>query len=308
LRASIQSTVRASDNSGIAATTIVVDNASSVSNLTRACDYTQPVPCTQELGARHQVDLTWIADGTHSIDASATDAAGNVAKTAPQTIHVDNHAPDAPTGIAVAGGDGWRQTNAFDVTWTNPDQGAASPVAKVHYRLCGPGGCQAEQVVDGAEALRSLSVPGTGDWALSVWLEDAAGNVDPAKAAVVHLRYGTDPAAGSGASSSLAAAGLRVRWVVRRGRRLTVRGVVARGAGGHVVVRVRSAAKGATRPRVARRVKLRSGHPLWTVAIRLPAALAHARRLRIAISYGGDAAHRRSAVVRIVRPLAHAPR
>ena len=71
-----------------------------------------------------------------------------------------------------------------------------------------------------------------GDWALSVWLEDAAGNVDPAKAATVHLRYGTDPAAGSGASSSLAAAGLRLRWVVRYGRRLIV---VLRSTGGRQI-------------------------------------------------------------------------
>ena len=30
--------------------------------------------------------------------------------------------------------------NGFDVTWANPDQGAASPIAGAYYRITGPGG------------------------------------------------------------------------------------------------------------------------------------------------------------------------
>ncbi|HEY3018899.1 MAG TPA: hypothetical protein VGJ32_01840, partial [Solirubrobacteraceae bacterium] len=205
----------------------------------------------------------------------------------------------------------WRQANAFDVTWRNPDQGVAAPIAKVHYRLCGDGGCQAEQVVGAGEALRGLSVPGVGDWTLGVWLEDAAGNVDAAKAAAVHLRYGTDPLAGLGGTSgnsALAPAGLRLRWVVRRGRRLVVRGVVGRGVKGTVVVRVRPARRSARRPRIARRVRLSAKSARFTAVLRLPRALRRARRLRVSLSYGGDFAHRRESFTRVLRPRAHAPR
>src|SRR5439155_2460846 len=178
----------------------------------------------------------------------------------------------------------------FDVTWRNPDQGVAAPIVKVHYRVCGAGGCQAEQVVDGGvDALRGMSVPGSGDWTVGVWLEDAAGNVDPAKAAAVHLRYGIDPTA----SSARAPAGLRLRWVVRRGRRLLVRGVVARGVRGAVVVRARRAGRGARRPHVARRVRLSGKSSRFTALVRLPQALRRARRLRVSLSYSGDFTHRR---------------
>ena len=276
-----------------------------LSSSTRPCDYTLVVPCSDEPGATHQFDSSRVPDGKRVLQATATDAAGNVARSEPKTIYVDNHAPEAPVAAAVLGGDAWRQSNAFDVTWRNPDQGVAGPITKVHYRVCGASGCQGEQVVDGAvDALRGLSVPGSGDWTVGVWLEDAAGNVDSAKAATVHLRYGIDPTA----SSARAAAGLRLRWVVRRGRRLLVRGVVARGVRGTVVVRVRPARRGARRPHVARRVRLSGKSSRFTAVVRLPQALRRARRLRVSLSYSGDFTHRRESLSRVVRPRARVPR
>ena len=38
--------------------------------------------------------------------------------------------------MSVAGGEGWHRGNRFDVSWSNPDQGQASPVAEARYRLC----------------------------------------------------------------------------------------------------------------------------------------------------------------------------
>jgi hypothetical protein len=93
----------------------------------------------------------------------------------------------------VAGGEGWHRANAFDVTWANPDQGRAAPVAEARYRLCraaAPGECrEGAQAGTGIAALQGLAVPGAGDWTLQVWLVDAAGNTEPARRSFpVHLR------------------------------------------------------------------------------------------------------------------------
>ena len=300
----IEGHVAATDATGIASTAVAIDSTV-MSNRTRSCDYTRPIPCTDESDGTHSIATLSLSDGAHRWSVLARDAASNVARSEPKTIYVDNHAPEAPVAAAVLGGDAWRQSNAFDVTWRNPDQGVGAPIAKVHYRICGAGGCQGEQVVDGAvDALRGMSVPGSGDWIVGVWLEDAAGNVDSARAATVHLRYGIDPTA----SSARAPAGLRLRWVVRRGRRLLVRGVVARGVRGTVVVRARPARRGARRPHVARRVRLSGKSSRFTAVVRLPQALRRARRLRVSLSYSGDFTHRRESLSRVVRPRARVPR
>jgi hypothetical protein len=184
--------------------------------------------------------------------------------------------------------------NAFDVTWANPDQAPGSPLAKVHWRLCAAdGACDAEHVVDGARAeLRNVAAPRQGDWTLSVWLEDVAGNVAEANAGTVHLRFGKDPRA---------SAGLRFQSVVRRGRRLVVRGRLAKRSRGIVVVRVRRAGKHQLKPGVARQARVRNAR--FVATLKLPNALRRAKRLRISLSYSGDAGHRRASVVRIVRPV-----
>src|SRR6185503_7458314 len=106
----------------------------------------------------------------------------------------------------------------------------ASPLRRVHYRMCDAGGvCQAEQTVDGApQQLSGLAVPAPGDWTLSVWLEDEAGNVDAAKAGSVHLRFGRDPF--GTAPVVRTASGLRFGGVSATRRRVVVRGRVARSA------------------------------------------------------------------------------
>jgi hypothetical protein len=292
-RGAVAAGLTATDNSGIQSSAIG-EGSRILSNQTRACDYSRAVPCTNEPGAEHTIDLTKLTDGPHTLVATATDAAANVARSDPRTILVDNHAPTAPQGMQVVGGDGWRLKDAFDVTWVTPDQAPGAPVGKVHWRLCAAdGACEPEHVVDGGVAeLRGLVVPRQGDWTLGVWLEDVAGNVAEANAGQVHLRFGRNPRAG---------AGLRFGSVVRRGRRLVVRGRLAKGASGNVVVRVRRTGRRQLKPRVARRASVRTAR--FVATLKLPSALRRANRLRISLSYSGDAAHRRASVVRIVRPV-----
>ncbi|MDX6697100.1 MAG: hypothetical protein QOE65_497 [Solirubrobacteraceae bacterium] len=153
------------------------------------CDFARPRPCT-DLNAGVVLDTATLTDGAHSLLLAAYDSAGNLT-TSEHPLRVDNHAPLAPRGVAPDGGDGWRAANRFDVAWTNPP-GQVSPIARAHWRLCRADGsdCRAN-VTPGAgrDRLEGFRVPGTGDWTLSVWVGDEAGNADEALAAdPVHLR------------------------------------------------------------------------------------------------------------------------
>jgi hypothetical protein len=121
----------------------------------------------------------------------AIDAAGNHGWRE-HTIRVDNHAPATPNDVAVAGGEGWRRTNGFGIGWANPD-GQAAPIVRVQWRLCRadrPSECsEGSRDGEGIQATDGLTVPGTGDFTLALWLEDEAGNVDARSASTpVHLR------------------------------------------------------------------------------------------------------------------------
>lgn len=119
------------------------------------------------------------------LSGSDNAAPGGNAFTSPATIAADATAPTAPAELSAKPA-GWSASNSFDVSWTNPS-GQVAPIAKAHWRLCpvgAPAGC-----VTGSTAAREiatlagLSVPAPGAWDLTIWLEDAAGNTDPAAAA-----------------------------------------------------------------------------------------------------------------------------
>lgn len=155
------------------------------------CDYARPRPCADIPDGGVAIDTATIADGSHALRIVGEDAAGNTS-VHERTIHVDNHAPAAPRGVAVTGGDAWRRDNRFDVAWESPP-GQVSPIVRAHWRLCraaGPPDCRtATREENGIARLAELKVPETGDWTLAVWLQDEAGNVDAAHAAdPVHLR------------------------------------------------------------------------------------------------------------------------
>jgi hypothetical protein len=106
-------------------------------------------------------------------------------------VTVDNTAPAAPVLLSVDGGE-TLSSASFSVRWANPG-GEVAPVTTAHWRLCDIDGlrCQSgTRTAADIASLDDLSVPESGQWRLSVWLEDAAGNVDPARSTSVSLRYG----------------------------------------------------------------------------------------------------------------------
>lgn len=162
------------------------------------CDFTRARPCTDipSPGALAQVDTRTLADGAHELRVEAVDAAGNHGG-AVRTIRVDN-TPPARVNAVVDGGQGWRTRNAFTIHWPTPT-GQAAPVHTAHYRLCGAGTTPprctvGSRTVTGIDRLADISVPEPGDYTLSVWLQDQAGNLDETQASdPVRLQFDDQP-------------------------------------------------------------------------------------------------------------------
>lgn len=149
-------------------------------------------PCALSVGAWHRLETGGLSDGPHSVSACAADFAGNARCTQPRTLLIDNNPPAHPRGAAPAGGDGWRRANEFDLSWSNPGQGAASPIAGAAWRLTGPTGHDSgRRFAAGRDltGLARLAVPGPGSFSLSLWLRDEAGNEDQDSAVTVPLRF-----------------------------------------------------------------------------------------------------------------------
>ena len=195
-------TYAASDaGSGVAAVTLTVDGTLHRTN-NHACrtlpsgGYAHPIPCLLATDGRFVLNEPGqLADGPHTLTVTTQDASGERAA-ASQDFLVDNNAPGHPVGLAVEGGDGWRTTNDFSVTWQNPDQGAGSPIAGAYYKV-GEAPVTATDgfLVSGSGPTRidSIRVPGDGDWPIYVWLVDEAGNATHADAIAAHLRLDSSP-------------------------------------------------------------------------------------------------------------------
>jgi hypothetical protein len=177
----------ASDNTGIRRLGVLVDGVPFESR-ERACDPHSPTPCPNG-GGRLSLDTATFTrgDGGHAVRVEAYDSGGNVTSVE-QSFRVDNTAPDAPLGPALAGGTGWRASNSFALTWRNRPQNA-SPITGVRFNLC-PSSSPAVNgracvagARDGAniKSLTNLRVPRPGAWTLRLWLRDQAGNEDPAR-------------------------------------------------------------------------------------------------------------------------------
>jgi hypothetical protein len=187
----------ANDGAGIQSASVLLDGAP-VETAANACDFTQRAPCPNEQMTR-VVDVSQAKpDGDHSVTLQATDTAGNTSQVS-HTVHVDNTPPAPPSGVAVDGGDGWRATNSFVVRWSNPAPDGA-PITSARYKVCpvatGAECVRGSQDGDGIDHLDDVKVPRAGDWTLSVWLRDAAGNErEDAAAPPVHLRFDDAPPA-----------------------------------------------------------------------------------------------------------------
>ncbi len=168
-----------SDNAGIRELRVLADGRP-VTGQNFPCDVTQRAPCPSAADLDNRLASAAVGgDGRHQLRLVAVDSAGNQSHV-DRDVLIDNSAPDAPENLTVAGGDGWRSTNAFDVAWKNPVQEHA-PIMAAEYELCRPSGRDCVTRVEekaGIERIEALKVPEAGEWELKLWLRDAAGNRD----------------------------------------------------------------------------------------------------------------------------------
>jgi hypothetical protein len=153
-------------------------------------------PCPVDRVGYYPIVTNGISDGPHSLGHCAVDFAGNTACLPARTILVDNNPPTRPLALATVGGTGWRHANDFDLTWANPDQGAASPIGGAFWRIEGPAGYDSgAKFVPGhaLTAIQNLFVPHAGVYSLSLWLRDEAGNETSSAAVSVPLRFDDVP-------------------------------------------------------------------------------------------------------------------
>ncbi len=164
-------------------------------------------PCQLSVAGSAGIDTTRFSDGRHVIRHCVTDFGGIFRCTPEQSIAIDNNPPAHPRGLALAGGEAWRRVDDFDLSWSNPDQGPASPIAGALWRITGPAGYDSGVKLAAGRDLAALgdrSVPRPGLYLLHLWLRDEAGNEAPATALDVPLRFDDVPpgvafAAGEGA-------------------------------------------------------------------------------------------------------------
>lgn len=152
------------------------------------------VPCPNGPG-RIDVDTTSFPEGTQQLVVQAQDTAGNVGTSGPVTARIDN-TPPGRVDVSVEGGEAWRNSNDFALGWSNPPETDRAPVVAASYKLCAAaGGSCARGQQDGAEISRfAVGVPAPGEWTLSLWRRDAAGNEAETAASVpVTLRYDPEP-------------------------------------------------------------------------------------------------------------------
>ncbi|HVT00527.1 MAG TPA: Ig-like domain-containing protein [Solirubrobacterales bacterium] len=154
-------------------------------------------PCYPAVGQSQSIDTTRFSDGNHSLVHCVYDFAGAQGCTAAQTLGIDNNPPAHPRPVTIAaGGEGWHRVNRFELSWTNPDQGPASPIWGAFYRITGQNGFDSGvNFVPGRDvaALPPLTVPGPGAWNLHLWLRDEAGNESAATGIDIPLRFDDQP-------------------------------------------------------------------------------------------------------------------
>lgn len=153
---------------------------------------TRMQPCSPGASGSGIVTTGSFSDGPHTVGHCVSDFAGNTGCTAPSTVFFDNTPPAHPRGIAVVGGEGWRNVNDFDLAWGNPDQGRGSPIGGATWRVIGSGGFDTGvHFAPGRDltALRKLHMPAPGPYLAQLWLRDEAGNEAPSSAVTVPLRF-----------------------------------------------------------------------------------------------------------------------
>lgn len=204
VRGTVPIGIDANDNVGIRRVRLLVDGRE-VGGNDPPSDSFRAIPCPNGRVALALSTTGQTSDGTHSLQVRATDSANNVAAV-DRRLAVDNTPPGQPGEPAVEGGDGWRSTNSFDLSWLTPPQPGVAPVTAVEYELCpadrpsGDPSCRrgSRAVANPGSAtsrslLQQLEVPANGAWTARLWLRDEARNQSIDTAKTVVLRFDNEP-------------------------------------------------------------------------------------------------------------------
>ena len=152
-------------------------------------------PCPNGPG-QFEIRTAGLPEGTHSLAIEAQDAAGNVSGSATAVARIDNTPPRRVDVVVEGGGQQWRNKNAFVLAWTNSGEADRAPIAGLTYDLCAAttADCQRNSSTGPDSGHLPLVVPGPGEWTVSLWQRDAAGNESEDNSSVpVTLRYDPDP-------------------------------------------------------------------------------------------------------------------
>lgn len=301
LSGDVTARLAAEDASGIRRIDLISEGVT-VGPVEGACDFGLMRPCPGRLEEDLLVDTSRLGDGEHRLTARAVDAAGNATGSTATVVRVDTSAPEAPLELRALPGAG----GSYRVSWRNPEQGTAAPIAAAHYQLCivKSDDCVSGGVVPGA-AITSLPdlqpPPGRSPWDLLVWLQDGAGHADRSRAARITLVPAapgppSDPPAPQPADPRRSAPGLRVTSAVRTRHAIVVRGTLKRGVVGRVVVSLRR--RPASRAWASRSVVPRRGQ--FTVKFTNRRAL-RSRRAYVTARYLATRSVTSQKVTRLVR-------
>ena len=154
------------------------------------CDFTRPRPCLDVRPGGFSTEHGDFPTARTGSRSKRLDAAGNASRVG-HSIQVDNTIPAKPEGTRRGRGRRLAGSSRFDLHWTNPP-GQVAPIVRAHYRLCraGGGACVTGAAEGEGLSAASVRVPDPGEWLARVWLEDAAGNQDSARAGdAVRLRF-----------------------------------------------------------------------------------------------------------------------
>lgn len=157
---------------------------------------TKMQPCLTGVSGSAAIDTTRFSDGNHTLRHCTTDFAGNVACSGDRTVGIDNNPPAHPRNLVLNGGEGWRRVDNFDFSWSNPDQGPASPIWGAYWRITGPAGYDTGVQLAPGRAIAALAdrtLPRPGIFILHLWLRDEAGNSNSASAIETTMRLDDVP-------------------------------------------------------------------------------------------------------------------
>jgi hypothetical protein len=191
----------ASDNVGVQGATALIGGTEAANDQSRSCPafvadavYDQLIPCPNGPGTI-AVRTERLAEGTQALIVRAKDSAGISQESAPLTARIDN-TPPARVDVGIDGGDAWRNHNDFAAIWSNPPEGDRAPIVAAAYKLCPANGdtCARGELLGQDIARLPMPVPAPGEWKLSLWRRDAAGNANEGYQSVpATLRFDPDP-------------------------------------------------------------------------------------------------------------------